>query len=134
MKTNEIFYNSIKDEFYSTNLYPHGGIPPFSIDVTVQYREYRALELQGYTRAPGEDGLPVYTAPEITINKVAIAKNLIDVTNHFDTDSFQSKYWTEEEEVDFEKWRHSLFEVIYEGSEDLIDPPDFVQAMLDKGL
>lgn len=62
------------------------------------------------------------------------AKNLIEVTNHFETSSFQAKYWTEEEESEFEQWRHRLFDVVYEGAADIPPAPDFVQQMLDGNI
>jgi hypothetical protein len=56
---------------------------------------------------------------------------LIEITNRFETSSFQAKYWTEEQEAEFELWRHKLFDVVYEGASDIPPPPDFVQQMLD---
>lgn len=59
------------------------------------------------------------------------AHDLLIKTERFETSSFQAKYWTEEQEAEFELWRHKLFDVVYEGASDIPPPPDFVQQMLD---
>lgn len=128
MKT-KIFYNSIKDEFYPTSLYPHGGIPPFSVDVTDKYKEYRALELQGYTRTAGDDGLPVYTAPVNTTSAKAKAKTLLHATHHYELDS-HDELFTEEQDAEFMAWRKQLVLVAHGKSEDLPETPEFMKVLL----
>ena len=128
---NKIFYNSIKDEFYPTSLYPHGGIPPFSEDVTDKYAEYRALELQGYTRTAGEDGLPVYTAPVITPVAPAIqAKRLLQQTHHLELDSHDDLLSSEQDD-EFMTWRKQLVAVAYGKSNELPETPEFINPLIE---
>ena len=58
------------------------------------------------------------------------ANALIDKTNRFDTLSFQKKYWTLEQEAEFEQFRSALFDVVYENSNTLPITPDFVNEIL----
>lgn len=62
------------------------------------------------------------------------AHDLIERTNRFETSSFQVKYWTEEQEAAFEQWRHKLFDVVYEGANEMPEIPDFVQQALDGNM
>lgn len=66
---------------------------------------------------------------QILISK---AKNLLKVTSDFESPSFQSKYWDEEQIKEFESWRHSLLEIVYENSISLKETPDFVTQFLGK--
>ena len=126
---NKIYYLAKQNRFYFSNVNIH-SIPVVAIDVTDKYQEYRALELQGYTREAGENGLPVYTAPNFTIDTKQVAKQLLDKTHCFETPTHKELLFTGDEYAEFENWRRELIGVIIEGNE-LPPTPPFITSLME---
>ena len=119
--------------------------PDDAIPMTVEMEEcYEAGINQGFVITPKDDGFimvhpdslltPEQIAEREQSKLVMTAELLLEQTNRFETSSFQAKYWTEEEEDKFEQWRHKLFDVVYEGSAEMPDTPNFVQQALDGNI
>ena len=123
----KIFYYAKENAFYFDKI--HKSRPVDAIDVTEQYAEYRALELQGHTREAGEEGLPVYTAPNFTIDTKQVAKQLLAKTHCFETPTHKELLFTGEEYAAFENWRKELLGVIIEDNE-LPETPTFITDLM----
>lgn len=83
---------------------------------------------------PLDDLTPEELAQREKLQLQAQAHDLLERTNRFETSSFQAKYWSEEQEAEFEQWRHNLLDVLYEGCPEISGIPDFVQQALEGNM